>query len=113
LSLHNLELFSFKATAPTSTYTLSLHDALPISGDRIVAVVALALRRLGAARHDERRGRIRIDHGIAERVEARLGRRIQFGTDIAARDGIGVALDDVPSLESADIDRVELAEALV
>src|SRR5262245_62866069 len=42
-----LSFFFFNATATTEIYTLSLHDALPISVGRAVAVlVAAALARL-------------------------------------------------------------------
>src|SRR5690242_21953637 len=50
--LHFASSFFFNATAPTEIYTLSLHDALPISalarGER-PAAPALELPRLGSA----------------------------------------------------------------
>src|SRR5699024_12764577 len=39
-------LFVFNATAPTAIYTLSLHDALPIS-ERVVRSVEVVVDRLG------------------------------------------------------------------
>src|SRR2546430_13375350 len=38
----HLYLFFFNDTATTEIYTLSLHDALPISGGRFVAFVSFA-----------------------------------------------------------------------
>src|SRR2546422_6711012 len=45
MSLHYVNLFFFNDTATTEIYTLSLHDALPISQPRL----ALAQRVLGPA----------------------------------------------------------------
>src|SRR5687767_3909330 len=38
-SVSKFDLFFFYDAAPTELYTLSLHDALPISGDRLVVAI--------------------------------------------------------------------------
>src|SRR3712207_7951504 len=48
--------FFFNDTATTEIYTLSLHDALPISVERLVGSVRLGRRPLGRARGPALRG---------------------------------------------------------
>src|SRR5690606_41580212 len=61
---------SFHAAAPTEIYTLSLHDALPISvGGRASRADAAAAAGDAALRHDDSRGQERLrphDRGRAE-----------------------------------------------
>src|SRR3712207_7335432 len=45
-----LTYFFFNDTATTEIYTLSLHDALPISGDTIVRGKGFTFNEVGAAR---------------------------------------------------------------
>ena len=56
---------------------------------------------------DERRLGVRRRLGVAEGVERRLGRRIDRRADIAARHRIGLAVEDRPALQRADVDLVE------
>src|SRR5690348_18513386 len=49
-------LFFFNDTATTEIYTLSLHDALPISFDRVRHGAEPAVRRRGGDRLRHRRG---------------------------------------------------------
>src|SRR5436309_4710079 len=52
-----LFFFFFNDTATTEIYTLSLHDALPISGDGMDRVAVLAVDLLDLLDSYERRGR--------------------------------------------------------
>src|SRR5207249_11956877 len=64
-------LFFFTATAPSQIYTLSLHDALPISCDDGAAEVAAGGLRLHRARRTD-------VHGPGERVRDRERRRSEL-----------------------------------
>src|SRR3712207_7312212 len=67
-------VFFFNDTATTEIYTLSLHDALPISGVRLVAVRVLVGR--------EQRG--------LDRLEDRLERDVLVALDGAQRGDVDV-----------------------
>src|SRR5258707_8853177 len=72
-AVSRLLFFFFNDTATTEIYTLSLHDALPISRDRGPAVRGVRLgcgRRLGGGALD--RGRVAADHCQRDRKSTRL-----------------------------------------
>src|SRR6185437_6495408 len=81
--------------------------------NRALRVVAGAFPRLTAARNYEGRRRLLARPREREGVERRLGRRIDLGADIAARDRIGAAIVQTPFGERLDIVLIEFAEALV
>src|SRR5256885_10915437 len=70
--------FFFNDTATTEIYTLSLHDALPISAAHIILARPHELYRCAAQTLGDRRGLaryVRIDHGApakADRKSTRL-----------------------------------------
>src|SRR5262249_20744075 len=66
--------------------------------DGAFAVAAASLPRLGAARDHETRRGIGVGGGERERVKARLRRRIDVWTHIAARDRIDLAVEQAPLL---------------
>src|SRR5690606_19628458 len=80
------------------------------AADDVVAVVALALGNFGAARDYEGARGARAGHGIRERIEARLGGRIDRRADVAARDRVHLAVEDAPLLEHPHVLAVERAE---
>src|SRR5437868_10298016 len=61
LSLYPLRCFFFSDTPTTAIYTLSLHDALPISGQLAKRIARRAQRRIDLARpkYQQRRGHLR------------------------------------------------------
>src|SRR5699024_12829547 len=70
-------LFHFGGSAAAEIYTLSLHDALPISGGRSAGRPAVRRDRAGAARHaadhaEHRPGRLALRRRRADRKSTRL-----------------------------------------
>src|SRR2546429_6371031 len=108
-TLWSSRLFFFNDTATTEIYTLSLHDALPISGCRSVVAVALAYARdddpswapvaryaRGRDYHDVMRPRllelaesIRQAAGGDVRCRAAVDTSALLERDLAARAGLG------------------------
>src|SRR5262249_30149564 len=80
--------------------------------DGAFAVASASLPRLGAARDHEARRAIGVGGGEREGVKARLRRRIDVGTYIAARDWIDLAVEQAPLLQGDHVAFVEGAEAL-
>src|SRR5882724_5857173 len=78
----------------------------------MVAVVRLAFDRLAAAGNDERCRRPLRRHRVAESMEAWFGGRIDFWTDVAARDGIDAIPHDSPFDQGLDVNLVECLETL-
>src|SRR6185312_15938064 len=76
--------------------------------NRALRVVAGAFPRLTAAGNYEGRRRLLARPREREGVERRLGRRIDLGADIAARDRIGAAIVQTPFGERLDIVLIEL-----
>src|SRR5258708_38147915 len=79
-----LSLFFFNDTATTEIYTLSLHDALPISHPlrRVHRRDAGAVHRLGAGQLRRRRGRRAGPHGVRVGAEDRKSTRLNSSHQI-------------------------------
>src|SRR3712207_8970106 len=71
--------FVFNDTPPTEIYTLSLHDALPICGPRVGAVVRLA-------------GDVEAE--LLEQRAVLLGRRAERGEEVAHHHAVQAGLED-------------------
>src|SRR5262245_51862966 len=69
----------------------------------MVAVVRLALGHLTASRNDEGLYRCFRWRSIAEGVHDRFGWRRNFGTNIAACNGVHAINDQAPTIQSRDI----------
>src|SRR6266568_2601287 len=82
-------------------------------GGDMVAVIRLAFDRLAAAGDDERFWRAWRWHGVGERVEARLGRRVDLRADIAACHRIDAVLHHAPFDQGLDVDFVERLESFL
>src|SRR5215472_18555831 len=80
--------------------------------DGAFAVASTSLPGLGAARDHEARRGIGGGNGEREGVKARLRRRIDLGTHIAARDRIDLAIEQAPLLQGDHVAFVEGAKAL-
>src|SRR5205085_10144156 len=82
--VHFTSLFPHTSPSPTSPYTLSLHDALPISARRSVRSVCRAIRQRITSRR--RTARARRLHDVSRRSEARLERAGPRGLAARASD---------------------------
>src|SRR3712207_7395019 len=76
--------FFFNDTATTEIYTLSLHDALPISGHALLLLQAVAQVRQARAR-DGRRGRRRGPRPARGRDLAAPGRSEEHTSELQSR----------------------------
>src|SRR5437868_9384573 len=104
LSLYPLRCFFFSDTPTTAIYTLSLHDALPISGQLAKRIARRAQRRIDLARpkYQQRRGHLRsqqcVTGALRPRIETCRGWRVVR----LERFAIG-AIRPVPNAAAADM----------
>src|SRR5215471_2341170 len=79
--------------------------------DDALGIAAGSVRGIAAAGRDK--ALAASGHGIAERIEGRLGRRADLGADVRARDGVDVVAEKSPLLEALHIVAVEIDKPLL